>query len=424
MMNIWTVIALSMLLSAFFSGMEIAFVSSNKLKLELDRKKGLLSARVLSRFAEIPTRFIGALLLGNNIALVVYSMSMTKVLDPFLLDVLPEAIINKSVILFCETIISTLLILFFSEFMPKAVFTLNSNGLLRFFSLPVTAFYYIFYPVIFIYLAISEFIIKKLFRMKIGDRKADFSYIDLDHYLKEFSPENKEESHIQHELKMFQNVIDFKSIKIRECMVPRMEVIAVNENDPVEVLRDAFVDHGLSRVMIYSETMDNLIGYCHSSDLFKKPDTIKAVARKVSYVPETMHANDVLSIFIEKNQNIAVVVDEFGGTAGLITMEDIIEEIFGEIEDEYDEEQMIEKKVNDDEYIFSSRLEIDYLNEKYNLELPDSEDYETLSGLLIHYQESIPKTGQRIEVGRHTFIILNATRKRVEKVRLLINNNE
>jgi len=424
MINIWTVIALSMLLSAFFSGMEIAFVSSNKLKLELDRKKGLFTARVLSRFAEIPTRFIGALLLGNNIALVVYGMSMTKVLDPFLLNILPEAIINKSVILLSETIISTLLILFFSEFIPKAVFSLHANGLLRFFSLPVTAFYYIFYPVIFIYLTISEFIIKKLFRIKIGDRKADFSYIDLDHYLKEFSPENKEESHIQHELKMFQNVIDFKSIKIRECMVPRMEVIAVNENDPVEVLRDAFVDHGLSRVMIYSETMDNLIGYCHSSDLFKKPDTIKEAVRKVSYVPETMHANDVLSVFIEKNQNIAVVVDEFGGTAGLITMEDIIEEIFGEIEDEYDEELMIEKKMNDDEYIFSSRLEIDYLNEKYNLELPDSEDYETLSGLLIHYQESIPKTGQRIEVGRYTFIILNATRKRVEKVRLLISDNE
>jgi CBS domain containing-hemolysin-like protein len=181
------------------------------------------------------------------------------------------------------------------------------------------------------------------------------------------------------------------------------------------------VNHGLSRVMIYSETMDNLIGYCHSSDLFKKPETIKQAVRKVSYVPETMHANDVLSVFIEKNQNIAVVVDEFGGTAGLITMEDIIEEIFGEIEDEYDDEQMIEKKMNDDEYIFSSRLEIDYLNEKYDLEFPVSEDYETLSGLLIHYQESIPKTGQRIEVGRYTFIILNATRKRVEKVRLIIN---
>jgi CBS domain containing-hemolysin-like protein len=421
MINIWTVIALSMLLSAFFSGMEIAFVSSNKLKLELDRKKGMLSARLLSRFAEIPTRFIGALLLGNNIALVVYGMSMTQVLDPFFISILPEAIISKSVILLGETIISTLIILFFSEFIPKAVFSLHSNGLLRFFSVPVTIFYYLFYPVIFIYLTLSEFIIKNLFRIKIGDRKTDFSYIDLDHYLKEFAPENKEESDIQHELKMFQNVIDFKSIKIRECMVPRTEVIAVSEDDPVSVLRDAFVNHGLSRVMIYSETMDNLIGYCHSSDLFKKPETIKQAVRKVSYVPETMHANDVLSVFIEKNQNIAVVVDEFGGTAGLITMEDIIEEIFGEIEDEYDDEQMIEKKMNDDEYIFSSRLEIDYLNEKYDLEFPVSEDYETLSGLLIHYQESIPKTGQRIEVGRYTFIILNATRKRVEKVRLIIN---
>lgn len=424
MMNIWLIIAFSMFFSAFFSGMEIAFVSSNKLKLELDKKKGMLSARLLSHFAEIPTRFIGALLLGNNIALVVYGMSMTQVLDPFLLEVLPPALMTKAVVLLFETILSTLIILFFAEFLPKAIFSLHSNGLVRVFALPVTAFYYIFYPIIFIYLTLSEFIIKNVFRMKIGDRKADFSYIDLDHYLKEFSPDNKAESNIQHELKMFQNVIDFKSIKLRECMVPRMEVIAVSEDDTVEQLRDAFVEHGLSRVMIFSETMDNLIGYCHSSDLFKKPTSIRQVVREVSYVPEAMHANDVLSVFIEKNQNIAVVVDEFGGTAGLITMEDIIEEIFGEIEDEYDEELMIEKKISEEEYIFSSRLEIDYLNDKYALDLPESEDYETLSGLLIHYKESIPKTGQRIEVGSCTFIILVATRKRVEKVRLLINNSE
>jgi CBS domain containing-hemolysin-like protein len=401
--------------------MEIAFVSSNKLKLELDKKKGAYTARVISRFANMPTRFIGALLMGNNIALVLYGMGMTRVLDPWLLSFFPEAIANKSFILLAETILSTLLILFLAEFLPKAVFRIHANGVLRFFSVPAAVFYYLFYPVIIVYLTLSEFIIKNIFRIKTLKQKADFSYIDLDHYLKEFAPDNTAESDIQQELQMFQNVIDFKSIKMRECMVPRTELVAVNKNDPVEVLRNAFVEYGLSRVMIYSETIDNIIGYCHSSDLFKKPESIQEVTRTVSYVPETMHANDVLSLFIDKNQNIAIVVDEFGGTAGLVTMEDIIEEIFGEIEDEYDEEVTTEKKIDDDEYIFSSRLEIDYLNEKYNLELPESDDYETLSGLLIHYQESIPLTGQRIEVGQYTFIILAATRKRVEKVRMLIS---
>lgn len=424
MSNVGIIIVISLILSAFFSGMEIAFVSANKLKLELDKKKGAVTARLIAHFSDIPSRFIGALLMGNNIALVIYGMGMTEVLDPYLLNVLPESLSNKSMLLLSETILSTLIILFFAEFIPKATFRIHSNTLLRFFSIPVTIFYYLFYPVIYIYLTISEIIIKKVFRVKSLSQKADFSYIDLDQYLKEFAPENKQESNIQQELQMFQNVIDFKTIKLRECMVPRTEVVAVNEHDPVEVLRNAFTEYGLSRVMIYSETMDNLIGYCHSSDLFKRPETINQVVRPVTYVPETMHANDVLSLFIDKNQNIAVVVDEFGGTAGLVTMEDIIEEIFGEIEDEYDEEVTIEKKIDDDEYIFSSRLEIDYLNEKYDMELPESEDYETLSGLLIHYQESIPKTGQRIEVGRYTFIILTATRKRVEKVRLIINDEK
>ncbi len=421
MNTVWLIIVSALILSAFFSGMEIAFISSNKLKMELDKKKGAYTARLIAHFGDMPTRFIGALLVGNNIALVIYGMGMTQVLDPWLLSFLPESLANKSFILLSEAIISTLIILIFAEFLPKAVFRIHANEVLRFFSIPGAVFFYLFYPVIIIYLSLSEFIIKNIFRVKTLKQKADFNYVDLDHYLKEFAPGHSKESDIQQELQMFQNVIDFKSIKLRECMVPRTEVVAVNKKEPVEKLRNAFVEYGLSRVMIYSESLDNIIGYCHSSDLFKKPNTIHEVTRDVPYVPETMHANDVLSIFIDKNQNIAVVVDEFGGTAGLVTMEDIIEEIFGEIEDEYDEEFMTEKKIDEDEYILSSRLEIDYLNEKYNLNLPESEDYETLSGLLIHYQESIPRTGQRIEVDKYTFIILAATRKRVEKVRMLIS---
>lgn len=423
-MSPWLIIIITLVLSAFFSGMEIAFVSSNKLKMELDKKKGGLTGKLLSFYSSIPTKFIGALLVGNNVALVIYGMGMEKVIDPYLKSTLPASANAESIILLIKTIITTLVILVFAEFVPKVLFRINANKILQVMTFPVTAFYYIFYPLIQVYLGISQFILRVIFRVSIKKYKQTFNFLDLDHYLKEFAPPSDEDSGIKQELQMFQNVIDFRQVKLRECMVPRTEIIAVNNNDSVAALRDTFVTHGLSRVMIYKDTLDNITGYCHSSDLFKKPHNIQEVVRPVTFVPETMHANDVLSLFIEKNQNIATVVDEFGGTAGLVTMEDIIEEIFGEIEDEYDEEVMEENKLSDKEYILSSRLEIDYLNEKYNFGLPESDEYETLSGLLIHHQESIPSVGQRIEIGKFTFIILNASKKRVEKVRLLITEEE
>ena len=423
-MNPWLIIIITLLLSAFFSGMEIAFVSSNKLKMELDKKKGGITARLLSFYSTIPTKFIGALLVGNNVALVIYGIGMERVIDPYLNSILPHALSSESVILLSETVITTLIILVFAEFLPKVLFRINANKILQIMVLPVTAFYYVFYPLIQLYLIISQFLLRVIFRVRIKKHKQTFNFLDLDHYLKEYAPPKDEDSEIKQELQMFQNVIDFRQVKLRECMVPRTEVVAVNNNDSVSTLRDAFVTHGLSRVMIYKDTLDNITGYCHSSDLFKKPHNIQEVVRPVTFVPETMHANDVLSLFIEKNQNIAAVVDEFGGTAGLVTMEDIIEEIFGEIEDEYDEELMEENKLSEKEYILSSRLEIDYLKKKYSLDLPESDKYETISGLLIQKQESIPAVGQRIEIGKFTFIILNASRKRIEKVRLLITEEE
>ena len=392
--------------------------------MELDKKKGGITARLLSFYSTIPTKFIGALLVGNNVALVIYGIGMERVIDPYLNSILPHALSSESVILLSETVITTLIILVFAEFLPKVLFRINANKILQIMVLPVTAFYYVFYPLIQLYLIISQFLLRVIFRVRIKKHKQTFNFLDLDHYLKEYAPPKDEDSEIKQELQMFQNVIDFRQVKLRECMVPRTEVVAVNNNDSVSTLRDAFVTHGLSRVMIYKDTLDNITGYCHSSDLFKKPHNIQEVVRPVTFVPETMHANDVLSLFIEKNQNIAAVVDEFGGTAGLVTMEDIIEEIFGEIEDEYDEELMEENKLSEKEYILSSRLEIDYLNEKYSLDLPESDEYETISGLLIHQQESIPAVGQRIEIGKFTFIILNASRKRIEKVRLLITEEE
>lgn len=422
-MNVWAIITITLILSAFFSGMEIAFVSANKLKLEVDKQKGSLSARLMIYFAAIPSKLIGALLLGNNIALVLYGMAMTHLMDPIFARYLPEQWLSESLVLLFETIISTFIILLLAEFLPKALFRIHSNRILRFFAVPVTIFYYLFYPVIQLYLAISAFIIRYIFGVHLGKEKIQYNYFDLDHYLQQYTSDNDKENEFKQELQMFQNTIEFRNIKIRECMVPRTEIIAVRETESVEMLRNAFVANGLSRVIIFRNTIDNIVGYCHAFDLFKKPATIAEVVREISFIPETMPARDVLSNFIEKSLNIAVVVDEFGGTAGLVTMEDIMEEIFGEIEDEYDEEMMTEEKVGDNAYVFSSRLEIDYLNEKYNLSLPVSEEYETLAGLLIHYAEDIPDIREKIDIEDYSFVILSSSEKKIDKVKLTIHTN-
>jgi len=413
------IIVITLLLSAFFSGMEIAFISSNKLKLELENKKGNFSARLLRPFLKRPSRLIGALLLGNNIALVIYGMSMTTLLNPIIEGLLPQSLNSDTFALFVKTLISTIIILFFAEFVPKALFRLQPNKILVFFAIPVSLFYYVFYPLISIYLGASEFILKRVFRMNLQKEKLNFSFVDLDDYLKEYNAAESFENPIHHEIQMFQNAIEFRSVKLRECLVPRNEIVAVEENESVEVLKQLFIDSGLSRIILYSHSIDNIIGYVHSSDLFKHPKKIKSICRPLVHLPETMLASKVLPIFVDKKLNIAIVVDEFGGTAGLITIEDVIEEIFGEIEDEFDEEEMIDKKISDNEFIFSCRLEIDYLNEKYNLQLPESNDYETLSGLLLKYQEHIPQKDEKIIIDDYIFTVLLSSDTKVEKVQLI-----
>ena len=409
--------------SAFFSGMEIAFVSSNRLKIEVDKNKGSLSARILSRFNAIPSKFIGALLLGNNVALVIYGIAIAGILKPFINNIIPPLYNNETITLILQTIIATLIVLFVAEFMPKVLFRLNSNKILNFFAVPILVFYYIFYPVIYIYIGLSEFILKR-FVKKIDFTSDDytFSAIDLDNYLKEFSPDPTMQGEIQQEILMFQNAIDFRSVKLRESMVPRTEIVALEENEDMVKLRNAFISSGHSKIPVFSGTIDNIIGYTHSADIFKNPKSIKSITRQIIVVPETMLANVVLSMFIQQNKSIAVVVDEFGGTSGLITMEDVIEEIFGEINDEFDVEDLTEKQINNNEYIFSARLEIDYLNEKYPLNLPESDDYETLAGFIIHYHQSIPELNDTIQIKIFSFAILEATETRIEKVKLIIDN--
>jgi len=419
-MNNTLIILFSLLFSAFFSGMEIAFISSNNLKIELDKNKGMMSGRILSRFNQHPSRFIGALLIGNNIALVIYGIAMANMLEPLIAGILPTSLNTEYVILFFQTIIATLIILLTAEFLPKVLFRQNSNVILSFFALPVSLFYYLFFPIIYIFTGFAAWLLKVVFGLRSLEQAYVFTPIDLNNYIKDFSRKGVIEDEVTQEIQMVQNALDFTNVKLRACMVPRTEIVAVEEGEDLGTLLQMFMETGFSKVLVYRETNDNIIGYTHSSDMFKGPKDIKSITRSVFYVPETMLANDVLSMFFKQHKSIAVVVDEFGGTAGIVTMEDIMEEIFGEIEDEYDEDEFTEKKISESEYILSGRLEIDYLNEKYQLTLPQSDDYETIAGFIISKHESIPDLKEEITIEQFGFTILQASDNRIDQVRLKI----
>ncbi len=416
MSTIWIIIALSLLLSAFFSGMEIAFVSSSRLKHELDLKRNILPARILAPFYHHPSKFIGAMLLGNNIALVIYGIAMALVLEPFIRHLLPPTLHSEFYVLFIQTILATLLILIVSEFLPKVFFRIRPNAILKTFAVPVWIFYYLFYPLIFLYIGISEWIIRLFLRVDVSSQKYTFSAIDLDEYVQELQQEKPDDQTFVQEIQMMQNAIEFKNIKLRDCMIPRTEIVAADIDEEIATLRRLFTESGHSKIMIYKETIDNLLGYVHAYDMFKFPENISQVMRTVEIFPETMAANTVLNLFIKNHKSVAVVVDEFGGTSGIVTMEDIIEEIFGEIEDEYDKDEVVEKQLSENEYQFSARLEVDYLNEKYQLNLPESEEYETLAGLILHYSESIPPVNEIVEIPPFSFKILKASGNRLEEI--------
>ncbi|GAB4374785.1 MAG: hemolysin family protein [Salibacteraceae bacterium] len=404
-------------LSAFFSGMEIAFVSSNKLKIELDKKLGLLPARLYSFFLRHQSKFISTLLLGNNIALVVYGIFMAEVLEPPLRQAftfIPAGGPIETVILLLQTIISTLVILIFAEFLPKVLFRINPNRKLELFTLPVIL---ICMPLFFLVWGIFELVgyVMGLFNIKFQENEYSFGKVDLDHYVREVSAGN-EQSELGNELQIFQNALDFSKIKARECMVPRNEIEALSFDDSIENLRQRFIETGFSKILIYKETIDNVIGYVHSFELFKKPTAIKNILRPVAIIPETTTADKVLKILIEQKKNVALVVDEYGGTSGMLTLEDIVEEIFGEIEDEHDSEELIEREISPGVYHFSARLEIDYLNEEYDLQLPESDDYETLAGLVIAKNEDIPEVGECIEVGPYIIEIKKVSGNKIEEV--------
>ena len=416
-MDIILVIVISLLLSAFFAGMEIAFNSSNRLMAKIDSTDKSFAGAVISLFYKNTGQFISTMLVGCNIVLVVYSIAMAKVLDPYIRGYITD---NTLLVSLIQTVIATLLVIFIGEFLPKTIFRYNSNFWLRFFSPLALIFYIVLYPVSKLSVWMSAGILR-LFGTKISlnDKSDVFDKVDLSFLLEETIEQSSSQS-IENEIKIFKNALDFSSVKLRECIVPRNEIVALDiETDSLENIRNTFAESGFSKIPIYKDNIDNIIGYIHSSDLFEPTDNWRTLLRKIPVVPETMPANKLMHSLLKEKKSIAVVIDEFGGTAGIVTLEDIIEEIFGEIEDEHDINEYVLKKVAAGEYLLSGRLEIDTINRKLNLSLPESDEYVTLAGLLLHHYQKIPKLNDSIEIDDWTFKVVQATNNRIELVKLI-----
>ena len=422
-MNDWIVVVVTLFFSALCSGLEIAFNSTNRLQLEVDLKKNKFSAKIMSLFFRNQSRFITSLLIGNNIANVIYGIAIARLLRPVALWILPASLEVAFMILLVQSVISTLIVLVVAEFLPKILFRLNPNGILSFFAFPTVCCYYLLYPLTLIYSGIAALIIRVFFGMRMDQQQYRISTVDFDDYISEYADPQESDEDVQQEIQLFQNAMDFRSVKLRECMAPRNEIEPVRLTDDLHALKDRFEETKHSKLIVYSDNIDNIVGYIHLNDVVEalahhREVTASDLVRKIGFFPETYTADRLLKHFIQEHQGVAVVVDEFGGTAGIVTMEDVIEEIFGEIEDEYDEEEETEKVVKEDTYVFSARLEIDYLNETYKLDLPVSDDYETLAGMILHYYENIPETGEELTIGNYRIKVLKATDMKLEEVEL------
>jgi CBS domain containing-hemolysin-like protein len=399
--------------------MEIAFIASNKLRIELDRKQGVNGSKIIKFFAGNPGQYIATMLIGNNIALVIYGLFFSKLLNPVLIPLLGSDVL----VLIISTLVSTALILTIAEFLPKTIFIISPNFFLKLLSIPTLIFYYLFYPVSKFTLAASNLFIRIFFRSKPREKVKEnqiFSRIDLDHFVNLIHSNKGDELHYDNNIRIFQNALDFSNVKLRECMVPRTEIDAIELNSSVGELKSLFIETQHSRLLVYRNSIDNIIGYFELKDIFKDPPDIKSFIRKIIIVPETMGANKLLKLFVEEKKNVALVVDEFGGTSGMVTIEDVLEEIVGDIEDEHDTNELTEKVLNSKEYIFAGRLEIDYLNEKYHLGLPEEDDYETLAGMILYFHGSIPGQNDVIRIKNITFKVLKVTSTRLELVNMKI----
>jgi len=418
------IILICVLLSAFFSGMEIAFISSNKIFIEVEKKQTGINAKFLNFVTKNPSRFIATMLLGNNISLVIYGIFMGDRIIDF---IFPEVNLNGTIdfkIFFIQTIISTLIILLTAEFFPKVFFNIYANKLMKYFTFPATIFYILFYPLTYMIIKVTDVILINFFNSKSEKTKLLFSKNELGDYIDQQLDASQNKDNVDSEIKIFKNALDFSDLKTREVMLPRTEIIAVELNSSITEIKKLFTKTGLSKILVYKKTIDNIIGYVHVFEIFKKPKQIASILIPVGFVPETMPISVVLKKLIKQRKSIAIVLDEYGGTSGIITVEDIIEELFGEIEDEHDKIGFHEKIVSENEYEFSARLEVDYLNQKYNLKLPVKEFYETLGGLIVNVTEKIPKKGTKINIGNYQIEIKSVLSTKIDLVILRLIDDD
>lgn len=409
----------ALVFSFFFAGIEIAFLSANKLQIELQGKQGVLWAKIMSGYLKNPSSFIGTTLIGNTLSLVLFGIHTTALFEPILARILPESLNHALPMLLIQTLASTSIILFTAEFLPKSLFLINPNLMLAALAVPFRILYFPLWPIMFTIVSLSKFVIVHVLRLEYSEAKPVFGLTDLNNYLKNMFKVRHENEDVALDKKIFHNALEFKTVKIRECMIPRTEITAVSQEEGINKLKEAFVESGHSKILIYRETIDDVIGYCHSSALFKKPKNIDEILTPIIIVPETSMANELMVQFIKEHKSLAVVVDEFGGTSGLVSMEDVIEEIFGEIEDEHDEDDLIEQKLDHQTYLLSARHEIDHLNDTYGFHLPQG-DYETLGGLILSYTEDFPDAGDSISIPPFRFTIQSTDDNRIDTVKLVV----
>lgn len=414
-----SIIILCLILSAFFSGMEIAFISSNKIYLEIEKKQDNFLSKILTKVTEKPSRFIATMLIGNNVALVIYGFFMGELLMRWI-TILGYEFSNITNLLI-QTVLSTFLVLMTSEFLPKVFFQIYANTFIKIFSILAYFFYLLFYAVSYFIIWISDTILKRFFKTEGDFVPLFFSKLELGNYITEQMIHFEDQEHVDSEIQIFKNALEFSGVKARDIMTPRTEIVAVDINDSVDDLKKIFIETGYSKIMVFQNSLDDCIGYVHSFDLFKKPKTIKSTLIAVEFVPETIFIKEVLDLLIKKRKSIAVVLDEYGGTAGIITTEDIVEELFGEIEDEHDSEEIrIENEIEEGVFVFSARLDVEYLNQTYKLNIPESDSYGTLGGFIVNFTTEIPEKGEKIKIGTYTFIIEEASNKKIELVKMTI----
>jgi len=416
-----SIIIICLILCAFFSGMEIAFISSNKIYLEIEKKQDSILSNILTKLTEKPSKFIAAMLIGNNIALVIYGFFMGELLMRWIESFRYH--FSDLSNLFIQTLLSTLIVLITAEFLPKVFFQIYANSLIKFFAIPAYGFYMLFYFLSSFFIWVSDFVLKKFFKTEGDNVQLYFSKAELGNYITEqmSTVENNEE--VDSEIQMFQNALEFSGVRARDVMTPRTEIAAVDLSESIANLKNLFIETGYSKIVVYKNSLDDIIGYVHSFDLFKKPKNVESIVIPIEFVPETIYIKDAMNLLTKKRKSVAAVLDEYGGTSGIVTIEDIVEELFGEIEDEHDlDEVLIEKELDAGVYLFSARFDVEYLNSTYKLNIPESDSYGTLGGFIVDFTKEIPQKGDVITIGTYHFIIEEATNKKIELVKMTVKD--